>query len=345
MDLDPSSERPQTSLLLATDSHVLQVDAQEGDVRRGDGLGDHRPTCLAADPEDPERAWCGTVRGGVFRTEDGGASWSASGLDGEHIMSLAASPARQGLLWAGTEPSALWRSDDGGRSWSRCPELTGLPSSSEWAFPPRPETHHVRWIACHPFDPHHLWLAIEAGALITTEDGGRSWRDRVPGGPRDTHELAIHPEQPLTLRVSAGDGYFESDDGGATWRTPSEGLEVGYLRSVAIDPGAPDTVVVSAASGPRSTYVAGRADGRLYRRKENGVWERVEVGWPDPPSTIAPLIRSGRRSGEFWAADERGVHRSTEGGRRWERVAGYDEPPSHLRGFVLLGVALLGVAE
>lgn len=35
-------------------------------------------------------------------------------------------------------------------------------SSSEWSFPPKPDTHHVRWIACHPLDANRLWVAIEA---------------------------------------------------------------------------------------------------------------------------------------------------------------------------------------
>ena len=149
-------------------------------------------------------------------------------------------------------------------------QLETLSSSSDWSFPPRPDTHHVRWIGCHPVEPERLWVAIESGALVSTIDGGRTWRDRVPGGPWDTHELAVHPNAPDTLRVSAGDGYFESDNAGATCRSPSAGLEVGYLRSVAIDPKHPDVVVVSASSGPHSAYVAGRSDGRLFVAREYG---------------------------------------------------------------------------
>jgi len=104
-------------------------------------------------------------------------------------------------------------------------------------------------------------VAIEAGALVSTIDGGRTWSDRVPGGPWDTHELAINHKAPNVLRVSAGDGYFESSDAGATWRSPSLGLEVGYLRSVAIDPEQPELVVVSASSGPYSgTSLVARTD-------------------------------------------------------------------------------------
>src|SRR5690606_5382525 len=150
---------------------------------------------------------------------------------------LAASPTEPDVVWAGTEPSEVWRSRDGGESWARTNPLTALPSSGSWAFPPRPDTHHVRWIACHPREPGRLWVAVEAGALVSTADGGQSWRGRVPGGPYDTHELAVHPDAPETLRVAAGDGYFESFDGGGSWARLRAGLEVGYLRSVAIDPG------------------------------------------------------------------------------------------------------------
>jgi len=322
-------------ILVATDREVLVIDVERDDSAPAHGIDD-RPTCLVADPLVAGRAWCGTRRGGVFRSDDGGGSWEPVGLAGRLIMAVAASPAERDLVWVGTEPSEVWRSEDAGTTWEQSTRLETLPSSPDWSFPPKPETHHVRWIACHPLEPERLWAAIEAGALVSTSDGGRTWRDRVPGGPYDTHELAIHRETPETLRVAAGDGYFESEDGGTTWRSPDEGLEVDYLRSVAIDPGRPDAVVVSASSGPYSAYLAGRSDGRLYRRIAPGGWERVRGGWPEPASTIAPLLCAGARAGELWAADERGVHRSDDGGKSWRRAAGYAAPPQHLRGLVLV---------
>jgi photosystem II stability/assembly factor-like uncharacterized protein len=267
------------------------------------------------------------------------------------MMAITASPVERDVVWVGTEPSEVWRSTNAGTTWEQTSRLETLPSSSEWSFPPRPDTHHVRWIACHALEPERLWVAIEAGALVSTTDGGRTWRDRVAGGPWDTHELAVHRNAPNTLRVSAGDGYFESDDAGTTWRSPSTGLEVGYLRSVSIDPGEPEVVVVSASSGPHTAYVAGRSDGRLYRRltrerpstglrapraEVEGRWERVRDGWPEPPSTIAPLLCAGAKPGEMWAADERSVHRSNDSGKSWRRVGGYATSPQHLRGLALV---------
>jgi len=323
-------------VVVATESRILVGDGGGGVLREARGLGQDRPTCLAAPAGAPGRVWCGTNRG-VFRSDDGGASWQPSGLDQIPITALAVDPVEADVVWAGTEPSAVWRSADGGRTWDRTADLSTLPSSPEWAFPPRPETHHVRWIACHPHQAGRLWVAIEAGALVSTTDGGRTWRDRVPGGPYDTHELAIHPDRPEALCAAAGDGYYESEDGGRTWQRPMDGLDVGYLRSVAIDPGRPDVVVVSAATHPHAAYVAGRSDGRVYRRVGQGRWERVVDGWPDPPRTIAPLLRPGTSPGELWAADERGVHVSDDGGASWRQAAGYPTPPSYLRGLAVVG--------
>lgn len=320
-------------ILVATRDRVLLLSFGSDELRSTEGV-DARPTCLAADRVNG-RAWCGT-EDGVRRSDDGGETWVGAGLDGEEITALAADPTEPGAVWAGTEPSALYRSEDGGRSWNRADGLLDLPSSPEWAFPPRPETHHVRWIAPHPHEGGRLWLAIEAGALVTTPDGGATWRDRVPGGPYDTHEAAIHPDRPDTIRIAAGDGYYESHDGGATWRSPEAGLDVRYLRSVTVDPGEPDVVVVSASSGARSAYAAGRSDGRLYRRSGEEPWKRVTDGWPEEPETIAPLLVEGRKPGELWAADERGVHRSANGGTSWERAAAFASTPAWLRGLAVV---------
>jgi len=322
-------------ILVATDRELLVSTVQQRIFTPAGGIDD-RPTCVVADPLVHGRAWCGTHDGGVFRSSDGGESWQSVGLSGRLIMTIAASPAERDLVWVGTEPSAVWRSRDGGTTWEETSRLETLPSSPQWSFPPRPDTHHVRWIGCHPLDPERLWVAIEAGALVSTIDGGRSWRDRVPHGPWDTHELAIHHNAPNTLRVSAGDGYFESEDGGATWRSPSAGLEVFYMRSVAINPAQPDDVVVSGASGPRSAYVAGRSDGRVFRRVTGDRWERVRNGWPEPAGTIAPLLCAGTNAGQLWAADERGVHRSDDGGKSWEKTVGYAAAPQHLRGLAVV---------
>ncbi|MDF0682041.1 MAG: hypothetical protein P0116_13870 [Candidatus Nitrosocosmicus sp.] len=45
-------------------------------------------------------------------------------------------------------------------------EFNKLHSSSTWSFPPRPWTHHVRWIEPDVNNKDYIFVAIEAGALI-----------------------------------------------------------------------------------------------------------------------------------------------------------------------------------
>src|SRR5207244_13414389 len=83
--------------------------------------------------------------------------------------------------------------DNGGGSWVGLAGLRALPSADTWSFPPRPHTHHVRWIEADVSVADRVFVAIEAGALVGTFDGGRTWRDRVRGGPYDTHTAMTHP--------------------------------------------------------------------------------------------------------------------------------------------------------
>ena len=115
-------------LLVATDHDVIVLDVARGTSTSADGIN-HRPTCVAADVLVHGRVWCGTDRGGVFRSDDGGRSWQTVGLANRLIMALAVSPTDRDGVWVGTEPSQVWRSADAGRTWQQTSNLETLPSS------------------------------------------------------------------------------------------------------------------------------------------------------------------------------------------------------------------------
>jgi hypothetical protein len=89
-------------ILVATDRDVVVIDVERGTSAPAHGIAD-RPTCLATDPLVHRRGWCGTHRGGVFRSDDGGTSWQSVGLAGRLIMAVTASPVEQDVVWAGTD--------------------------------------------------------------------------------------------------------------------------------------------------------------------------------------------------------------------------------------------------
>jgi hypothetical protein len=314
-----------TRIYLALEDDLLVVSGEDVEPR----LEGRAPRCLAADPAHPERLWCGTEGAGIWRSDDAGASWRQAGdeLAALSVSAVAVAPDEE-AVYAGIDPSALWRSEDGGRRWRALTGLNELPSARTWSFPPRPETSHVRWITVDPAAPDRLAVCIEAGALVRSRDGGGTWTDRVPDGPADTHVLAAHPASPGRLYSAAGDGfmmrgrgYSESQDHGDTWERPDEGIERHYLYGLAVDPGDPDTVVVSAANSPMQAHNPRAADSTIYRRSGRGPWREVREGLPVPSGSLRALFATNHgEPGFFYAANNRGLFRSADGGITWVTV-------------------------
>jgi photosystem II stability/assembly factor-like uncharacterized protein len=265
----------------------------------------------------------------VWKTDDGGKTWSNIGKDvisNPYIMSVAVSSLNSGnkfnKVYAGTDPSALYISNDGGDSWERMEALNELPSSKSWSFPLKPWTHHIRWIEPDANKSDYVFVAIEAGALVQSHDGGKTWIDRVEQGPYDTHTLVTHPKAPKRLYSSAGDGYFESFDYGESWSRPVEGLRYQYIYGLAVDYDDPQIVIISASMGPGTAYSTENAESFVYRREEDGKkWKAISNGFPEPTgTTISVLASNPKVSGEFYAVNNHGVFCSADSGISWKRL-------------------------
>ncbi|MDQ6604451.1 MAG: glycosyl hydrolase [Chloroflexota bacterium] len=322
-----------TQVTVATDKGVLVARSRNGEWKRAEYLDGSDVQALAADPLRPAIIYCGTYGQGLWRSDDAGDNWRpvGEGITEPQVMSVAVSAHERsggdGVVYVGTEPSALFRSINGGATWQECAALRALPSAPTWSFPPRPYTSHVRCITLDPHTPGILSLCIEAGALVRSMDGGETWRDRVPTGPYDTHTLLAHADAPGRLYAAAGDGfmrpgtgYAESDDAGASWRHIGEGLPHQYLWGAAVDPGDPDTVVVSAARSPNQAHNPTTAESFVYRRSGDG-WQAGGDGLPVGAGMLAAVLATnGAEPGIFYAAANTGLYRSADGGRSWSSL-------------------------
>ena len=308
---------------LAMRNALLVVDG--GDEPTADTrLSGHSLECLAVDAAAPGRLFVGTADSGLLRSVDGGDSFDRVGVGDigpETITAAAIGPRTPDEIWIGTEPSRVYRSTDAGETWTEKGGLTDLPSASEWSFPPRPQTHHVRWIEPDPYDADHLYVGIEAGALVQTHDGGETWEDRRPTARRDVHSMMTHPEAPGYAWVAAGDGYAETHNGGRSWVKPQDGLDHRYCWSVAVDSDDPTCVLVSAARGARSAHTAATAESYVYRRRGDGRWQRLDGrGLPMGEGVVRAVIASGHTGGAFYAATNKRLYRTADQGGSWERV-------------------------
>ena len=279
--------------------------------------------CVAVHPDVPERLFVGSFEAGIQRRTDGDGQFETVGDDTmpAAITSLAIDPSDPDTILVGTEPSRLYRSDDGGDTWTHIEGLTAVSSASEWSFPPRPDTHHVRWIEIDPTDPDRWYVGIEAGALVVTPDGGETWIDRPPGSQYDNHTLATHPADPGRVYSAAGDGYAESDDGGESWDDREAGLDHRYVWGLAVDPSDPEIRIVSAAHSASRAHRASSAASYLYRKTGDLPWERLsETGHPSGEGVLRAALAAGTTAGEFVAASNRGIFHTTSAGDHWERI-------------------------
>ncbi|WP_435362799.1 hypothetical protein [Haloarchaeobius sp. DYHT-AS-18] len=288
-------------------------------VARFDG---HDFECVAT---DGEHVFAGTFDAGLWHSQDRSETWERVGLDlPDAVMSVAFDPHRAGGLWAGTEPSRVFYSPDFGDTWTERGGLTDLPSADSWYFPPRPDTHHVRWLQPDPNRQGRLFVGIEAGALVVTEDSGETWRERPEGSRRDNHQLATHPDAPGRVYSAAGDGYAESNDGGKTWVQPQDGLEHRYCWSVAVDPGNPDVRLVSAADGAYAAHRAETAESYVYRKVGDKPWTLAMRGLPEPDGFRRPVLAPGTDPGTFFAATDDGLYQTDDRAGGWNRIESWD---------------------
>jgi photosystem II stability/assembly factor-like uncharacterized protein len=296
--------------ICSRDDVVTRLDWEDGSVEARPVLEGSSARCVAA---DGERVIVGTQGAGAFLSGDGGRRWEHIELPERDVYAVAIGRA-DGAFYAGTEPSRLFVRRDGGE-WTELEALQDIPSREHWSFPPRPWTHHVRWIAPDPHRRERLLVAIELGGVMLSEDGGDSFSDHRPGAKRDPHVLAWHPLADGRVYEAAGDGAAWSQDAGRSWLALDAGRELGYCWALATDPDDPDRWYVSAAAGPRQAHSGGQAHGRLYRW-DGDAWRELPVPGESMPYTLAAAgteLVCGMTDGRLL--------RSTDHGESWQELA------------------------
>ena len=307
-------------MYVATGDAIIVLTERDGGWSARATLAGVDAQCVAAGANGLVVA--GARDGGVWRSADHGRTWARAGLENRQVFSVAVSAA-DGAVYAGCEPSALFRGRAGTADWEALDALREVPSASAWAYPPRPWTSHVRWIAPDPHTASRLLVGIEAGAVLLSEDGGRTWEDHRPGADRDPHTLAWHPAAPGRAYEAAGGGTAWSRDGGHSWRRADAGRDRHYTWALALDPDDPDRWWVSAASGPWRAHGGHDTRARIYRW--DGAWEATTGDLDAFPYAL--LMRGGVL---YAGLGDGRLLSSPDGGDTWTELALDGDRPARI---------------
>ncbi len=241
--------------------------------------------------------------GGVFRSDDGGRTWSASGLQGQAVRALAMAPSDPDVLVAGTL-DGIYRSRDAGGTWERI-----SPESHE-------EIRNLDSLAIDPMDPE----VIYAGTYHLpwkTGDGGRNWFPIHEGmlDDSDVMSILIDHANPQRVYASACSGIYRSDDSGMQWRK-IQGIPFSARRTHVIKQHPLDSQIVYA--GTTEGLWKSANGGESWRRMTPRDWvvNALEIN----PDFAGRLVMGTERLGVMVSDDDGATFRAANHGFHHRRI-------------------------
>ncbi len=284
-----SARQPQHEAEEAGESNPLFDAMQYRSI--GPFRGGRAAACTGV-PGKPMTFLFGSTGGGVWQTDNAGATWRniSDGYFGGSIGAVAVAPSDPNILFVGTgettvrgnvsHGNGVWKSTDGGKTWTHM----GLEDS-----------RHISRIRIDSRNPDlvyvaalgHLFGPNQQRGVFRSRDGGKNWeRILFVSENAGAADLVIDPSNPRVLFASLwqvrrtphslesggpDSGLWKSTDGGDTWKdiSRSDGLPGNSVLGII-------GVSVSPVNSERVWALVEAADGGLFRSDNGGSsWRKV----------------------------------------------------------------------
>ena len=288
---------------------------------------------IAVSPSHPDIVYIGTgekdIRGnishgdGVYKSIDGGKSWSHIGLkDSQTVSRIVVHPTDPSIVYAAVlghvygpnRERGVFKSTDGGQNWQQVLFESERAGAVDIAFDAKsPETvYAATWEAWRT--PYSLNSGGPGSKLWKSNDGGKTWSDfsrktGLPAGPLGKIGIAVSPANPKRIwaLVEAREGgLFRTDDGGETWIKQSDNREylqrAWYYMRVVADPVDPESVYILNVVSYRS-----KNGGQSFSMFQAAHSDDHDL-WIDPSDTKR-MIQS----------DDGGATVTVDGGQKWSQ--------------------------
>jgi photosystem II stability/assembly factor-like uncharacterized protein len=276
------------AVLLCACALLAQVNPDQLKALRWRGIGPYRggrSTAVAGDANNRLVFYMGATGGGVWKTTDGGISWTPIS-DGTFMTgsvgAIAVSMSDSNIIYVGMGEACLranishgdgvYKSTDGGKTWNN----VGLRDTSQIGkLRIDPRNPNIAYVAAvgHPYGPN------EERGVFRTRDGGKTWQKVLYVNDKTgAVDIAMDPHDPRTLyattwqvlrtpwditSIGPGGGIYKTTDGGDTWTQLKTGLPKGDKGKIGItvSPVNPNRVWATVEAEP---------DGGIYRSDDAG---------------------------------------------------------------------------
>jgi photosystem II stability/assembly factor-like uncharacterized protein len=263
------------------------------------GLRGQALSSVAASPQyDLDRTLFAGGDGQVWRSSDGGRTWTPHAVAEGTVVDLAVSPAFESdeTVFAAVDSSGLYRSTDGGDTWDQ-------------VFAHEMVTAVVLSPAFARDGTAYLGAArVPSAGVHRSTDGGDSWRPASAGMPNVfVYSLAISPgyETDRTLLAGTNAWVCQTTNSGDQWQWVLGGVPRGAFAALALPPNFPQQPLAFAAEAAL-----------VFRGSSGSGWQGVRAtAQPVTALAVSPAFAADRRV--FAGTAGGGLLVSTDGGAAW----------------------------
>jgi len=279
---------------------------------------------IAIAPTDANTIWVGTGESnnlrssswgdGIYRSTDGGATWTHMGLRGtQHLPRIVVHPrdpntvfvAAMGPLWAPGGERGFYKTTDGGRTWRNTKALGPYTGFTDIVLDPN--NPNVIYATSYQRDRRAYSFVAggpESGIWKST-DGGETWTgltNGLPTGDLGRIGIDVARSQPRTLYATIhadSGGIFRSDDGGATWTKTNTLQSIPwFFGQIRVDPRNPERIYHLGVSLSVSDD-----GGRTFRSIAQRTHADHHAMWIDPNDSDHLMLGN---DGGFYFSHDRG---------------------------------------
>lgn len=233
----------------------------------------------ATDPAHPDTAYGEQPYLSIFKTADGGQSWTSAinGINSGqrlYIAPFVMDPTNSNRLLAGTDQ--LYQTNDGAANWSAISPSLAADATKPFGA--------ISAIGIAPSQTNIIYVGTGDGKLWTTTNNGTNWNDITTGtvgtSGRYVTSLAVNPTDPQDVVVTfsgfandtatgSGTHVYHSTNSGGTWTDISAGL--------------PDSPVNSVVRHPTNANVLyiGSDSGFFFTSNDGTSWSQYQTGLPN----------------------------------------------------------------